>query len=527
MVPVRRARWRPSGAAGFPWEQISRPSAPHLGWACLLAWVFCAFYLRATERALAGFSAAESRLQAMDAAGPLATVVQNGSSLSVSIVVLCVIALCSKKIAPIADRKRLVVACSATVALGTLFVCAPDAAGAWGTVQFWFGEVLTGVGSAPLWVMWGELYARLDRGTCETSAAVATVVAGLFTLVCISLDGWLSLAMVVAFPVAAGATALSCVRVGDGNVCVPGADRAKISRDVALARTLCREGLGILVASMVICYAGRFVPDETPLGVYQAALACAIAVAAAIALIGILTPRRFNLQFLYRWMCPFIMVSLACLIWFPGIAGQTFSFVGSISARLAFCLITQVSFAQIAAERGLTPTRAFALGWVCLHLGDLAGVVLGLVLDGPATTPVVQAGYVVGVLTVLVASVMLALNGRNSFGWAPDGGCVSWTDGVSPNAPLSLGPDGISVVDDRGRRVDRLAVACELTAREAQILRLLAAGRSNPYIRDELGVSLNTVGTHVKHVYAKLGVHSRQELIDLVDKEGPSGLTQR
>ncbi len=44
---------------------------------------------------------------------------------------------------------------------------------------------------------------------------------------------------------------------------------------------------------------------------------------------------------------------------------------------------------------------------------------------------------------------------------------------------------------------------------------LLARGRSAAYIGDELGISANTVRGHVKSVYAKLGVHSKQELIDL------------
>ena len=48
------------------------------------------------------------------------------------------------------------------------------------------------------------------------------------------------------------------------------------------------------------------------------------------------------------------------------------------------------------------------------------------------------------------------------------------------------------------------------------MLALLAKGRSIPYIRDELIISRETAATHAKHIYAKLGVHSRQELIDLV-----------
>jgi LuxR family maltose regulon positive regulatory protein len=50
-----------------------------------------------------------------------------------------------------------------------------------------------------------------------------------------------------------------------------------------------------------------------------------------------------------------------------------------------------------------------------------------------------------------------------------------------------------------------------LTVRELEILRLIAAGRSNPEIADLLFLSLNTVKWHVKNLYGKLGVSSRVE----------------
>ena len=44
---------------------------------------------------------------------------------------------------------------------------------------------------------------------------------------------------------------------------------------------------------------------------------------------------------------------------------------------------------------------------------------------------------------------------------------------------------------------------------------LLLEGRSRPFIRDELVVSINTVSTHVRSIFAKCGVHSQQELMVL------------
>jgi LuxR family maltose regulon positive regulatory protein len=50
-----------------------------------------------------------------------------------------------------------------------------------------------------------------------------------------------------------------------------------------------------------------------------------------------------------------------------------------------------------------------------------------------------------------------------------------------------------------------------LSPQEQRVLRLLAAGLSNAEIAEELVVSINTVKTHVKNVYGKLDVNSREE----------------
>ena len=51
------------------------------------------------------------------------------------------------------------------------------------------------------------------------------------------------------------------------------------------------------------------------------------------------------------------------------------------------------------------------------------------------------------------------------------------------------------------------------TARERQILGLLAGGMSNAAIAARLHVSANTVASHLKHLYPKIGVHSRSQAV--------------
>jgi len=55
----------------------------------------------------------------------------------------------------------------------------------------------------------------------------------------------------------------------------------------------------------------------------------------------------------------------------------------------------------------------------------------------------------------------------------------------------------------------RAREALGITEREADVLRLLAAGRSNKEIAIQLGVSPNTVKTHIARLYGKLGAGRR------------------
>ena len=57
----------------------------------------------------------------------------------------------------------------------------------------------------------------------------------------------------------------------------------------------------------------------------------------------------------------------------------------------------------------------------------------------------------------------------------------------------------------------RSAVANALSPRELEVLRLIAAGKSNPQIAAELFISLSTVQHHVSNILAKTGAANRTE----------------
>ena len=72
-------------------------------------------------------------------------------------------------------------------------------------------------------------------------------------------------------------------------------------------------------------------------------------------------------------------------------------------------------------------------------------------------------------------------------------------------------------------RCAAVAARFDLTPREREILGYLARGRTAKFIAEELVISENTAWAHIKRVYAKTGVHSKQELMSVVERQGRNG----
>jgi DNA-binding NarL/FixJ family response regulator len=62
-----------------------------------------------------------------------------------------------------------------------------------------------------------------------------------------------------------------------------------------------------------------------------------------------------------------------------------------------------------------------------------------------------------------------------------------------------------------------------LTAREAEVLALVARGLSNAEIAETLGLSIETIRTHVKHVYMKTGARDRAHAVIIAYESGLAG----
>ena len=140
---------------------------------------------------------------------------------------------------------------------------------------------------------------------------------------------------------------------------------------------------------------------------------------------------------------------------------------------------------------------------------------LGALLGTTANHIEIAAGhqqlafFVAVMLLVLVAYILFGLRGFS---------LRATIEGVVPPEPdIEV---HVSADEVFAGRCAQVAAAHQLTPREAEVFEMLARGRNREYIEERLSVSRNTVKAHVKHIYAKLDIHSHQELIDLVEGKG-------
>jgi DNA-binding NarL/FixJ family response regulator len=86
--------------------------------------------------------------------------------------------------------------------------------------------------------------------------------------------------------------------------------------------------------------------------------------------------------------------------------------------------------------------------------------------------------------------------------------------GNAPISPALLAPLLPSL------RKDNKHVRGSLTARELQVMQLIAEGLSNQAIAEQLFISPHTVRNHVQRIITKLGVHSKLEAVAVATRVG-------
>ncbi len=249
--------------------------------------------------------------------------------------------------------------------------------------------------------------------------------------------------------------------------------------------------------------------------------------------------RYLNITLAYRWSLPlFVLAYVPVLVDYGNptlrIAAYTINFLGMFGVQFG-CWIGAAKYVRRSRTNPAATFGAFALGE---GLGVFGGCALGLYAVRSFAGPTLMS---ISMLVLGVVELMVLVVGFNP-NWtfnrtargadrkalasveAVESVAVDETAGatVLQEAPIAVRPADLPVstlAEVLRVQAEALQRTYGLTSRETEVTVLLLAGRTRAYIRDELFVSLNTVGVHVRNIFAKCGVHSVQELMDLARHE--------
>ena len=212
---------------------------------------------------------------------------------------------------------------------------------------------------------------------------------------------------------------------------------------------------------------------------------------------------RVTLMRLYQILFPLTATAFLLLPLLEGTFRQVvYSLVFLVFSVTSSLMV--VSCARTARNQSLTPVLVYGTFASIVYASSLAGSVVGLFVGAGRGVGLAELSVVALVAVYALSVAMVAPHGRKA-------GSVKAASGEKL-APV-VGAVGDSVTAGCAVAVERYG----LWRREAEVLDLLARGRDVPYVAEELVISKNTVRTHTKSIFAKMGVHSRQELIDLVE----------
>jgi DNA-binding CsgD family transcriptional regulator len=198
---------------------------------------------------------------------------------------------------------------------------------------------------------------------------------------------------------------------------------------------------------------------------------------------------------------PILATAFILLVVAPAAYGLFFLFMGD----MLFCLISMLAIStsiEISLDRkiGIVVVFGAIAGTMCL--GRLVGWSVGMVIGVIPAFSNYQLP-VVAVVLLYSFAILIYFVERSRRKRRVEG--ETRVDD-SPSA------DSISL------RCEKLTKLHKLSTRESEVLDLLAHGRDIPSIAKILFLSENTVRTHAKRLYRSLDIHSRQELIDMLEK---------
>lgn len=355
---------------------------------------------------------------------------------------------------------------------------------------------IAGMGMGVLYLAWGESFGRVSSERIVIQASVAFVLAALV------------FAFVVALPAEAGVGVelvlppviwIVLAKSNPGKTAPACEDEppATLRRGAFLGRALLSLGVLSLTESLIRALFFNASPIINE-GSYPWLFLVATLASATIVGVGLFSSSFIDFGLAYK-ICVYVLAFIVLLLPIVDL-GTSLADVLALTVYCTVTLLIWITLARIVSQYHVSALAVFGLGWGAHMVGCLVGTFGGALIG----SYVELSGRLLSIIAL--ACVCLVFVG------------FQFLFGDQHMARLT----GEAEVGATNRR--RFKACCErvahehgLTERETEVMMLVAKGRSTPRIQEALGVTSGTVNTHMSHIYRKLDVHDKQEMLDLLE----------
>lgn len=361
-----------------------------------------------------------------------------------------------------------------------------------GTIMYLIGSILMGAGAAAMFMELILGYGKLGVRVILSHGTVAMLIATCYQLIIavfhlqffnMLVNPWFPVIMYACLR--KESKRIANIRVAEGDGSQPQSTPYKLFATTFVQGLAFGIGLGIL-----LLWEDQFVEPRV----------IGSLCAGAAALLLLITAVKLKASFtsmIYLVGLPLIAIGFLIMAYSEHLIA-----VGNAMQALGSCYLYIVMaslFVYLAKTLSIPLERACGIGMASLFAGQALGGCLGSALIS-SMIPIFSLSSLACTMSVLLLllSLFISNSGLVYKGW----------ESASPGA---LDADGFTM------KVKIVSAEAGLTPRESDILQLAAHGRNKSVISRELSISEETAKTHLRNIYQKLGVHSHQELIDLME----------
>ena len=375
--------------------------------------------------------------------------------------------------------------------------------------------LLTGVGSAFIDLGWGEVYRNVNPEITGIEIPFSTFLAAIIYAIGMVVSLAVAFLITMLLPLASGFILLHTLHIGDPTYTTTvkpvSINIAKFTWRIGVCA--CLIGAADSVIRLLFIHLNGVPMDAF----YRTGMLAGTGIAAVIFIGHQLFARDVNYREMYKFVV-FLMAFFFLLL--PVFTGQ--HAVESVVALLsynAFNVLIWILLATLCYTYRLSTLTVFGIGWGMVTLGVTIGQIFGgWLVNAVEFTPQLTSLVVLVCTLAVLGSDMFVLREDDIIDLTKIDDEVTADEAEAKDTGAAEKDSRLPVSTPFKNRCREVAEEHGLTPRETEVMILFAKGRSSARIQEDLVLSRGTVTTHLQHIYQKCDVHSKQELLDLIER---------